>query len=128
MSRAVWDASALLLVLNDEPGAQELADELGDAIMSTVNLSEVVAKLADAGLPESEIREALSALPLEVIPFDEAMAYAAGMLRPPTRARGLSMGDRACLGLAVTVGLPVVTVDRAWQGLRLGIEVRVARA
>ena len=123
----MWDASALLLVLNDEPGGTELAEELGDAVISTVNLSEVVAKLADAGLPEDELREALAGLPLEIIPFDEAMAFAAGLLRPTTRARGLSMGDRACLSLAVALGLPVVTVDRAWQGLRLGIEIRVAR-
>ena len=123
----MWDASALLLVLNDEPGGTELAEDLGDAVISTVNLSEVVAKLADAGLPEDELREALAGLPLEIIPFDEAMAFAAGLLRPTTRARGLSMGDRACLSLAVALGLPVVTVDRAWQGLRLGIEIRVAR-
>ena len=127
MSRAVWDASALLLVLNDEPGAGELAAGLEEAVISTVNLSEVVAKLADAGVPEAELRDALTALPLEVIPFDEAMAYAAGLLRPATRSRGLSMGDRACLGLAATMGLPVITADRAWQNLHLGIEVRVAR-
>ena len=128
MNAAVWDASALLLVLNDEPGARELAAGLGDAVISTVNLSEVVAKLADAGVPEAQLREAVAGLPIEVMPFDEAMAYAAGLMRPTTRARGLSMGDRACLGLATTLGLPVVTADRAWQGLRLGIEVRFARS
>ncbi len=39
----------------------------------------------------------------------------------------LSMGDRACLGLALATGLPVVTADRAWRKLDLGIEVRTLR-
>ena len=127
MSRTVWDASALLLLLNAEPGAERLAGELGEALISAVNLSEVVAKLADAGVPEDDLREALAALPLEVAPFDEALAYVAGLLRPSTRAQGLSMGDRACLGLALATGLPVVTADRAWRTLDLGIEVRTLR-
>ena len=127
MSKTVWDASALLLVLNEEPGAAELALAIGEAVISAVNLSEVVAKLADAGVPEAAVRDALAALPVEVISFDESTAFAAGLLRPATRALGLSMGDRACLGLAATLGLPVLTADRAWQGLRLGIDVRVAR-
>ena len=127
MSRAVWDASALLLVLNEEPGAPEVALGIGEAVISAVNLSEVVAKLAEAGVPEAALKEALAALPLEVIPFDEPMAVASGLLRPVTRVHGLAMGDRACLGLAATLGLPVLTADRAWQHLRLGIEIRVAR-
>lgn len=127
MSRAVWDASALLVLLNAEPDGERLAGELGEALISAVNLSEVVAKLADAGMPEGDLREALAALPLEVAPFDEGLAYVAGLLRPATRARGLSMGDRACLALALASGLPVVTADRAWQRLDLGIEVRTLR-
>jgi PIN domain nuclease of toxin-antitoxin system len=127
VSRAVWDASALLLLLNDEPGAEELASEVGDALICAVNLSEVVGKLAESGMPEHDLREALRGLPLEVVPFDEETAYVAGLLRPATRARGLSMGDRACLGLALTLDLPVVTADRAWQKLELGIEVRALR-
>jgi len=127
VSRAVWDASALLLVLNSEPGAEQLAAELGDALMSAVNLSEVVGKLVEAGMPEGDLREALAGLPLEVVSFDEEAAYLAGLLRPATRARGLSLGDRACLGLALARGLPAVTADRAWRKLDLGIEVRFFR-
>jgi PIN domain nuclease of toxin-antitoxin system len=127
LSRAVWDASALLVVLNSEPGAERLASELGDALISAVNVSEVVAKLADAGMPEDDLREALTGLPLEVVAFDEGTAYVAGLLRPATRARGLSMGDRACLALALTLALPAVTADRTWQKLEIGVEVRTLR-
>ena len=127
MSRAVWDASALLLVLNEEPGWEALAADIGDAVVSSVNLSEVVAKLADAGMPEDVLRESLAALPVEVVVFGEDDAYTAGMLRPATRSRGLSLGGRACLGLALAAGLPAVTADRTWQQLDLGIKIRSHR-
>ncbi len=127
MSRAVWDASALLLVLNEEPGWEALAADIGDAVVSSVNLSEVVAKLAEAGMPEDVLRESLAALPVEVVAFGEDDAYTTGMLRPATRSRGLSLGDRACLGLALAAGLPAVTADRTWQQLELGIEIRSHR-
>jgi len=93
--------------------------------VSAVNLSEVVAKLADHGVPLGEIRQALT-LGLEVVPFTEELAYAAGELRPLTRDRGLSLGDRACLALAKTLKRPVLTADRGWASLDLGVEVRLA--
>lgn len=46
----VLDASALLALLLDEPGADRVAATLGDAVMSTVNLAEVLGKAADRGL------------------------------------------------------------------------------
>lgn len=123
----MWDASALLVVLNSEPGADPLASELGEAVISAVNLSEVIAKLADAGVPEAALREALAGLPLEVVPFDEGSAYVAGLLRPATRKHGLSMGDRACLALARALRLPAVTADRSWAALDHGVELRIVR-
>lgn len=126
-ARVVLDASALLALLQGERGAESLADGLAESAISAVNLSEVAAKLAEAGLPELELREALGPLGLEVVPFDEELAYRAGLLRPATRGQGLSLGDRACLALARARGLPAVTTDRAWKKLALGVEVRVLR-
>jgi PIN domain nuclease of toxin-antitoxin system len=90
-----------------------------------VNLSEVVAKLADAGMPEGEIRSALDSLGLEVVPFDMGQAYRAGLLRPQTKAIGLSLGDRACMALAQARGSSVLTKDKAWTKVRIGLKVRV---
>ncbi len=95
--------------------------------MSAVNLSEVAAKLVDTGMPEKEARAALDGLGLDVVPFDGEQAYGAGFLRPATRRAGLSLGDRACLQLAAQLGAPVLTTDRAWGRLQLGVEVRVIR-
>ena len=99
VSNAVLDASALLALLQDEPGSDRVLESLPGALVCSVNLSEVVAKLTELGMPEPDIRVALS-LGLEVVAFDEALAYSAGALRPATRPAGLSLGDRACLALA----------------------------
>jgi ribonuclease VapC len=132
-SPAVLDASALLAFLQREPGQERVADALtpGSAI-STVNLSEVVAKLRDANAPETIIRHALNGLlarGLEVVPFDEALAFTAGFLRPVTRELGLSLGDRACLALGQSRQQPVLTADRGWADVAraVGIDVRLIR-
>ena len=127
MSSIVLDASALLAFLNQEPGTEQWTSAVGESMISAVNLSEVVAKLADAGMPEAEIREALEPLGLEVASFDAELAYQAGLLRPQTKQFGLSLGDRACLALARSGTLPVLTADRAWEALRVGVEIRIIR-
>ena len=123
----VLDASAVLALLNSEPGADIVSDAVTGAPISAVNLSEVVAKLADGGMPEDAIRSTLDGLSLNVVPLYAEAAYLAGLLRPSTRSAGLSFGDRACLGLALQLELPVLTVDRRWADLDLGLEVRLAR-
>ena len=123
----IMDASAILALLNAEPGAPEVAVAVPEAGISSVNLSEVVAKLVEGGMPGEATREALHVLELEVVPFDTQQAYDAGFLRDSTRSLGLSFGDRACLGLARQLGLPVLTTDRNWSRLEAGIEVRLAR-
>lgn len=127
MAEVVLDASAVLALLNAEPGGEVVEEVLSVSVVSAVNLSEVVAKLAEAGMPGDAIREALGALPLEVAPFDGEQAYEAGLLQTSTRGAGLSLGDRSCLSLARMLGLSAVTADRRWEGLAVGVEVRVIR-
>ena len=128
MSSWVLDTSALMALINQEPGAQQVAQSVRDgAAISAVNLCEVVAKLAEAGSVEADIRAVLATIPLEAVDFDAELAYRAGLLRPLTRHAGLSLGDRACLALAARLGLPALTGDRAWAGLQLGITVQVIR-
>lgn len=126
MTSWVLDASALLALLNREPGSERVAEALAaGAALSTVNLSEVAAKLADIGMPEAEIREAIEPLGLDFVEFDIADAFATGLLRPASRAAGLSLGDRACLALGVRLVAPVLTADRGWSGLDLGADVEI---
>ena len=113
----VLDASALLALLQDEPGADMVVSHLPHAVISAVNLSEVVAKLADYGIAAAQRQAALAGLDLDIRPFDAEAAYAAGSLRDMTRKLGLSLGDRACLALAIQLGGAAVTTDRAWAAL-----------
>ena len=100
MGRVVLDASALLVLINGETGAAAVAETLEDAVVSAVNLSEVVGTLLETGMPRREVESTLGGLGLEVHPFDEAAAWSAGALRSTTKKAGLSLGDRACLALA----------------------------
>ena len=124
MSEAVIDAPALLAVVNAEQGADQVLD---NACISAVNLSETIAKLADAGMPEEAIREVLEPLGLMVEDFDGQLAWQAGLLRFSTKAADLSLGDRVCLALAQKLGAPVLTADRDWKRLDIGIDVRLIR-
>jgi len=65
VSRHVIDASALLAILNQESGAEQWTDAVVDGVMSAVNLSEVIARLADAAMPEEDIRKVIEPLDLE---------------------------------------------------------------
>ena len=123
----VLDASALLALLNAEPGADRVMAALPRAVVGAVNLSEVVAKLAEFGLPPDEVAAAVDGLGLQVVPFDAPDAYRAGLLRPTTRAAGLSLGDRACLALGASLGGTVLTTDRRWLELGLPVTVQMIR-
>ncbi|MBE9197723.1 type II toxin-antitoxin system VapC family toxin [Nodularia sp. LEGE 06071] len=125
MSEVVMDASAVLALLNQETGSEEISQFIGNAAISAVHLSEVIAKLAEAGIPAEDIRQILGNLNLEVIPFNEEQALKAGMMRPATKSIGLSFGDRACLALGIFLNQPVLTTDRLWGSLSVGIEIRV---
>ena len=127
MSDVVLDASALLAVLREEPGAERVGTRLEGARIGAVNLSEVVAKLIEDGVPEADIRRAIGRLELDVQAFDVEHAYAAGVLRQATRALGLSFGDRACLALAQRLGARALTADRSWARLDVGVAIEVIR-
>ena len=126
-AEVVLDSSALLALLNDEPGANVVAGLLRNAAMSTVNISEVTAKLDEAGIPEPVIRRAIGELVLDMVAFDAEQAVQAGILRRATMAAGLSLGDRACLGLAKRLGVPAATADRAWRRVDVGVELTLIR-
>jgi PIN domain nuclease of toxin-antitoxin system len=126
-SRIVLDASALLALINQEAGSERVAAVLSTACMSSVNVVEVVSKLMDKGFNELEIREIFEALKLLIIPFDEEQGFIAGLLRTDTKSLGLSLGDRACLSLAIQQKLSVLTADRVWAGLQLGLNIQMIR-
>lgn len=121
MSEWVLDSSALLAVIQNEPGREGVEAVLQAGVaMSVVNKSEVVSRLADQGQSQTEIESKLDQFDIVYHPFDERAAWLTGLLRPPTRDAGLSLGDRACLALAIDLQLPVLTGDHPWTLVDLG--------
>jgi ribonuclease VapC len=127
MIRFVADASLALATLQGERGGGEAASVLMDSAMSTVNLAEIQAKLVRDGAPPEVAWQEANALVGEIVDFNLRQAEPCGSMVLQTKRQGLSAGDRACLALAITLGLPVYTADRQWAGLNIGIEIHLIR-
>ncbi len=124
MNRIVLDASAILAVISGEPGAEKLTPALlARAVASTVNLAEVHTKLVRRGWPPAQAWEDATSPVREVVSFDEEQARTAGDLVAQTRHLGLSLGDRACLALAMRLNLPAYTAEKAWKKLKMSVPV-----
>ncbi|MGA2569997.1 MAG: type II toxin-antitoxin system VapC family toxin [Terracidiphilus sp.] len=128
MNEVVLDASAILALIQHEPGEEELTDEvMGNAVASTVNLAEVQSKLVKNGYdPDQAWADALE-LVTAAEPFIAEQAKTAGSLIATTAKQGLSLGDRSCLALAIALKAEVYTTERLWKGLKLGVPIHVIR-
>ena len=123
----VLDASALLAVSRGEKGADFVMEliETKDCVISSVNVSEVASKMLEFGLPPDQLKRAVEQFTIDVIDFNEEQAMACAELRPFTKSAGLSLGDRACLGLAKLMDGTAVTSDRPWMAIADAVGVRV---
>ena len=120
MIKNVLDASSVLAVLNGERGEKKVIPILAESAISSVNLTEVAAKLLEAGMDEAGARLAVSVLGIgEIVDFTEDLAWESAQLRPLTKRYGLSLGDRACLALAIKLKVPAITADKEWSKLKL---------
>ena len=124
---AVLDASAVLAVYFDEPGADQVRAVLPGALLSSVNYTEVIGKALDHGEALNVALRKLAAMGLAVVAHDAQLARRAGELRPLTKRLGMSLADRACLALAERERLPALTADRSWKSLALDIDIRLIR-
>lgn len=124
----VLDASVVLAVLLNAPGADAMARRFDGAVMSAANLAEVLSRIADAGEDPDFFDREIRAFNIEIAPVTAAQAVDAARLRAMTgKAGGLSHGDRLCLALARDLALPVLTADRTWAQWDFGIPVDLAR-
>jgi ribonuclease VapC len=117
----------VIAAYNREPGGDKVRSADGQRMMSAVNFSEVEAKLLERGLSREAIAQLESLLPCEIINFDRTQASLTAKLRPLTKHRGLSLGDRACLALAIQQKATVLTADRVWAEIDVGVKVEVVR-
>lgn len=121
------DASALLAFLFREPGHERVAAILDTACLSTVNLAEVIGRFVRDGRDADQVLRRLTATAIEIVPFVAADAALAASLIPTTQSPGLSLGDRACLVLALARAIPAITADRVWTQLQVGVTIQLTR-
>lgn len=128
MSKIVLDASAIMAVIQAEPGREQLTQELlANAVCSAVNLAEVHAKLTSRGLPSHGAWEYATSPIVEIVPFDADQARISGDLVTQTKQLGLSLGDRACLALGIALQAPIYTAEKIWSKLKVGVPIHVIR-
>lgn len=127
MNKYILDSSAVLALINEETGASAVEKLLSQSVISSVNLAEVIARLALEGVPARDAFQAVSDLVQEVVSFEAEDAQGAGALAFVTRPHGLSLGDRACLATAARLRLEAVTADRVWGKLKLPIKIKIIR-
>ncbi|MGD0888133.1 MAG: type II toxin-antitoxin system VapC family toxin [Acidobacteriaceae bacterium] len=127
MSKSVLDSSVLLAILKNEQLDDEIQEAIEGAAMSAVNFTEVWTKIYDLGLTEDPRIGSLFSLLSRIEPFTESQARLAADLRTATRHAGLSLGDRACLALALTIRGEVYTADRQWQNVNVGCDIHLIR-
>lgn len=128
MTSAVLDASAVLALIRNERGADKVAGHVGRAALSAVNLHEVVKELYLSGLEEPAAREIVAELRLDIRPHDVDAAFAAAALHEQTTVYGRGLGDRACLALALQLGVPALTADGAWRNVAVdGLSIEHVR-
>ena len=133
MAESILDASAFLAYLHGEPGADAVTEAIAEGTaMSTVNLAEVLSRVADRGGDPVRVAEKLSdegllhgAIWIEELTHEDAVEVA--RLRLLTRDAGLSLADRSCLVLALRLDLPTLTADSAWSQIDVGVEIRMIR-
>lgn len=123
----VLDASAVLAVIYNEPGADKIAPRLPQGLMSLVNIAEVLSKIAMNGGDPDFAAGQLKKAGIELAPVSEAQTIDAAILRPLTVHLGLSLGDRLCLALARERRLPVLTTERRWLEYDFGVPVEFGR-
>ena len=127
MHKVVLDASAVLALLQGEPGGEQVLNHFEGSVIGTVNFAEAQATLLARGMDEAAALRAVRSCAREIIPFDMEQASSTAALLLRTHSLQLSLGDRACLALGMALKAPVYTADRAWAGLQLGIDIRVIR-
>ena len=127
MSEIVLDSSVLLAILRNEQISPAILDILEGSAMSAANYAEVWTKIHDLGLTADPRIPPLFSLLARIEPFTQQQARLAADLRPSTRHAGLSLGDRACLALALSIGADVYTADRQWSQIDAGCAIHLIR-
>jgi len=130
VKKYVLDANALLILLDDRPGASRVARTLEQAkrqglrlFISAVNWGEVVYSLwkVQGEIEAKKLMRKVEELPVTVVPADRARAAMAGEMK---MVHGLGYADSFAAGLALELRATLITADPDFQkvGNKLKVE------
>jgi ribonuclease VapC len=124
----VFDATALIALVESEPGYQRVQELVGRSTISAINVAEAVNKFVERGSALDAVQNSLRRLELLVVDWSEEMAYQSAEFTRFNQSHGLSLGDRACLTLARRLHATAVTSDRTWKRIpSLGVPIMIFR-
>jgi PIN domain nuclease of toxin-antitoxin system len=115
----ILDASAILALINKEPGGGLVESLLSNAIMSSVNVAEVLTVLKRTNTEIADAAFHITNIVHEILPFSIEDAVYTASLYQRTRSKSLSLGDRACIALGIRLGIPIYTADKIWADLEI---------
>lgn len=118
-NKVVLDASTLLALIQNEKGADVIKPLLKRAVMSTINVAEVLTTLQRVDIVPKEAIIFVTDIVQEIVSFDIEQAQCVAELQPYVRHKGLSLGDRACLALGQKLKAPIFTADKIWGELQI---------
>lgn len=120
----VLDSSAVLAVIQQEKGADRVRAAFAQGVISMASLAEVLSKTAQWGLDLSGAYARILAFGLEIHPVEEEHAViAAEIFSLAPRTLDLSLGDRLCIALAMTLRCELLTGDRGMAQYNAGIPI-----
>ena len=125
--KVVFDASALLAAILNDPGVEKITPHFDDCVMSTVNITEVRTKLSEFRISEVDTEQLIGQFSVQIVSLTEIQAIKTARIRLSTRKFSLSLGDGACLALESLLELPVLTADRQWAKLKSDLDIRLIR-
>ena len=124
----ILDSSALITILAQEKGQEIILPLLPKAVMCSVNIAEVAKFLIESkGFSKNEVSSIIYSLVEKIIAFDTELALISAEIIHNTKGLGLSLGDRACLALALNLNYPIYTADKIWAKLELGCKIVIIR-
>jgi ribonuclease VapC len=102
---------------------------LDGAIMSTMNLAQIVSRYAKLSAVRENIEAMLRPLPVRLMRVDAPRSYEARTLRPNTPKRGLFLCGRHCVVLVRREGLPAPAAERGRPEIakEVGVDVELIR-
>jgi PIN domain nuclease of toxin-antitoxin system len=128
MTKIVFDSSAIIALFAKEKGFELIKTYLKDAIISSVNAAEVYKYCIEIqNLTSDEAENLFKLLGIKIINFSNEQALITAKLVSKTKNFGLSLGDRACIALAMVEKSSVITCDSIWQKVNVGVEFIMAR-